>query len=74
MGKLRECPFCGGEAELVGQGRAPECFVRCKCDLMSNFEEGAVSKWNTRPIEDSLKKEIEMLKLQVKLLRSARNG
>ena len=47
--ELLPCPFCGGSPTLVGQGKAPECFVYCShCNLQSNFEETAIKRWNTR--------------------------
>lgn len=58
---LLPCPFCGGEAELVGRRH----WVRCKrCAVESGYydnPETAIENWNTRkPMEqivERLKKE-----------------
>jgi Lar family restriction alleviation protein len=58
--KLRPCPFCGGEATLVGYGLPAirtyyvEC-SQCKAPIDdAESEHEAIKKWNTRPIEDEL--------------------
>lgn len=61
--ELKPCPFCGGEAKLTDLTQAPESWVECKeCGartrFFSNSEEAPVSAWNTRPIEDELRKEL----------------
>ena len=51
--KLRECPFCGGEAKMW-QGAASECWYvecrNCRAGIMNCFydKEEAVKAWNTR--------------------------
>ena len=62
--KLKPCPFCGGEAELVGgcenwsptfndpdSGGDPIAVVcECGCGFYGNFEDysDAIKKWNHR--------------------------
>ena len=66
--KLKSCPFCGGEAEIIDD--AMGTISRCRCCGAENGNgvygaEGhklAVKDWNTRPIEDALNKEAERFK------------
>jgi len=51
--KLKQCPFCGGEAELCYS--EVDTFCR-KCNVMQETE-----LWNTRPIEDDLRNRIAEL-------------
>ena len=48
--KLRECPFCGGEAELEWEGDS--YVISCKeCNAEMAFEltrESAIEAWNRR--------------------------
>ena len=56
MEKLRKCPFCGSNAELVTD-RAGMSVVRCtdfSCKVSTRvcgFKEIAINKWNTRAEE-----------------------
>lgn len=61
--ELKPCPFCGlkpklNEAVTYPNGEKSSAFVRCpNCGLAYSFgdkNEQAVSRWNTRPIEDAL--------------------
>lgn len=81
--KLKHCPHCGGEAKLTDLTQAPEAWVECtecgaRTRFFSNSEEGAVSAWNSRPIEDDLNEQIgrfkkyaAALEKEVKTLRAA---
>ena len=77
MTKLKPCPFCGGEAEIIDD--AMGTISRCRCCGAENGNgvygtEGhklAVKDWNCRPIEDHLIKQIDLLEQEVKTLRAA---
>ena len=49
--KLRECPFCGGKAELFHSYDGYHC-VQCTCcacgTIHMRTESGAVRMWNRR--------------------------
>jgi chromosome segregation ATPase len=55
--KLKQCPFCGGEAELCYS--EVDTFCR-KCNVMQETE-----LWNTRPIEDASNARIAELEAKV---------
>ena len=55
--KLKQCPFCGGEAELCYS--EVDTFCR-KCNVMQETE-----LWNTRPIEDALRLRIAELEAEI---------
>jgi len=59
MSELKPCPFCGGEAELCYS--EVDTFCR-KCNVMQETE-----LWNTRPIEDALRKRIAELEAKHKV-------
>lgn len=52
--KLRECPFCGGEAEghkYTSFGMEPYFVIMCRCGARINKSsdgEKAIEAWNTR--------------------------
>ena len=53
MTKLKPCPFCGGEAELlIVPGRVASWLVKCKkgcCNQMPHVSDhDAIEEWNTR--------------------------
>ena len=70
MTDLRECPFCGGKAEIdeVYTGNAwPSYVQKVSCqecgaspDSTDNMD-ADIDAWNTRPEEDRLRGEVERL-------------
>jgi len=58
--KLKRCPFCGGEAEVVGKGhyfahKINGCILQHLCFEVDDKE--AVARWNTRkPVDDVLER------------------
>ena len=64
--ELKACPFCGGEKLKDGYNSKYDIF----CSRCGNFD-NMKSLWNTRPIEDKLKAEIERLKAENKELNNA---
>lgn len=68
--ELRECPYCNGSNLEVwdsGDGKYPDLLpsVECKdCGIMQHL-----SHWNTRPIEDGLRAEIEALQKELDELK-----
>ena len=65
---LKPCPFCGGEAVLceIATGH-PRFYMRCEdCHSEAGIcatEEEAEMIWNSRPIEDALRKRVEELEV-----------
>ena len=80
--KLKPCPFCGGEAEMLGDDdRMYQVFCpNCKATIV-NFDdekEVAAEKWNKRTTEKDLNEQIgrfkkyaEALENEIKELREA---
>jgi len=77
MSDLKPCPFCGGDVQLYnidddGLGGFSYYYeVVCRHCGLSNksiyadrdrVENATIKHWNTRPIEDALRKEIFQLK------------
>lgn len=69
MEELKKCPFCGGEAEVVGGN--PHYWVFCKtCDVESGQSatiEGAIRKWNTRKPMEQVVKRLEKEKIHCEI-------
>jgi Lar family restriction alleviation protein len=71
--RLKQCPFCGGEAEVIGhyiKGVANnyQYFVRCKsCKARPRSyctfkkKEEAIEVWNTRKPMDRIIEQLEVL-------------
>lgn len=66
--KLKPCPFCGGEAEIIddAMGTISRC-RRCGAENGNGVygvdgHKLAVKDWNSRPIEDAQDKEIKRLR------------
>lgn len=60
--KLKPCPFCGGEAEIIEEGigfniKCADCYAEMTPFVTDKRE--AIKMWNTRPIEDDLQKELD---------------
>ena len=67
MDELRKCPFCGEEVAIVEasgtawagrEGDYIVCDKRCERVWMEASEK-TIALWNTRPIEDALKKRLD---------------
>ena len=75
--KLKDCPFCGSEAEFKSDEFGEcVCCKSCGASLSNGVygEEGrklASADWNSRPIEDELRGKIEKLEAENKRLREA---
>jgi hypothetical protein len=56
--ELKACPFCGEEAILTKSGHG--YLVYCSnCDGWEPEENRAIKSWNTRPLEDALRKQLK---------------
>ena len=61
--ELKPCPFCGGVSKYMRHGTPRKsCIVQCDdcgCELETGEEfEQSGDQWNTRQIEDSLKRQL----------------
>jgi hypothetical protein len=66
--ELKPCPFCGKPAytECVDDG----CYAMCpniECEFAGT---GSQKAWNTRPIEDALRAELEAVKVELQQANS----
>lgn len=65
MYKLKKCPFCGGEAELIKRkSNFPYIHgvwcIGCKCRTsFEKSEEIAIEKWNNRKPDDDVLERLE---------------
>jgi len=69
MSELKPCPFCpdGGDLQLVTfTGGADDVIYYRACGTILKHK-----IWNTRPIEDELRAEIERLKVRIEELEAA---
>lgn len=57
--KLKPCPFCGGVDIAVAKLSDGDWYLCRECE--ANSGHGGVDGWNTRPIEDELRAEINKL-------------
>ncbi|MFA5376927.1 MAG: Lar family restriction alleviation protein [Dehalococcoidia bacterium] len=67
--ELKACPFCGGSdirLEAFGDNGKPFRFECCDCDYSPDWwldtEAEAVAYWNTRPIEDGLRSQVDAMR------------
>ena len=66
MSELKACPFCGSTdlaTESFGERR--HCVVCEKCECSTGYmldDDEAIEAWNTRPLEDALRAELEFAK------------
>jgi hypothetical protein len=76
MSEIKACPFCGDTHPILDEPYNEDeygvfCNVKCgatgPCDEDGEY---AVKLWNTRPIEDALKAEIERLKGNIAALEN----
>ena len=78
MSEMKPCPFCGRNDNLMQQSWAGSRMMRCDipgCGATGGYiydfedapftQEEVRQRWNTRPIEDKLKAEIERLKAEI---------
>jgi len=58
--KLKACPFCGEAVRLITE---PWQYIHCmNCHMefgIHKVDHGISDRWNTRPIEDALRAELE---------------
>jgi len=66
--ELQPCPFCNDKRNAISQlVLSSTCFVKCYCGGI-HFKKGttsykkAVELWNNRPIEQELRKKLELVK------------
>ena len=72
--ELKPCPFCGADPDTVAN--YVEC---CNCDYQLPVyniddqyqEEEAINHWNTRPIEDALRRQLEEAKTALETQKKA---
>lgn len=71
MSGMKPCPFCGSEAfyiKIMGNYEKPHEIFCSKCDgaiTEGRSEKQVVTNWNTRPIEDDLRKRIGELEAEI---------
>lgn len=73
--ELKRCPFCGGEAEIIGYDNGTyRCVcLNCVCaqDMFFDSPEESAEEWNNRSIEDEFHEKIEKLESENKRLRES---
>ena len=71
--ELKPCPFCGGLAFIYSEDGEYYRVVCDNCDgaieRNSDNKKEAVKAWNTRPIENKMKRDVVKLKMTNKLLK-----
>ena len=66
--ELKACPFCGKKPE--SRNEYGHYWLECDCMSTQSTPEEAADEWNTRPVEDALRAEIETLKGKVAALEN----
>lgn len=80
MSDLKPCPFCGSEAQKFNTGIDTwiEYSHDKKCPMRYSDYDGDtpedMTAWNTRPIEDALRAELEAALAEIERLRKAAPG
>lgn len=72
--KLKPCPFCGGEAEIIKDDMYVwgHC-TNCDSDTdLYQIKKEAVAAWNARPIEDAQTAENKRLREALELIAKAK--
>ena len=67
MSELKQCPFCGGEAQVNTWTMHGITESRCFCpnsDCPNSVRTVALEQWNSRPIEDALNARIAELEAE----------
>lgn len=71
--KLKPCPFCGGEARLIGH--SPYSITCCKCratTVICDTPEKAINEWNRRVQPTFTLDELDAIRRNVSDLRAER--
>ena len=77
MSELKRCPFCGGGADyiqILGNYERPHEVYCFTCDggiTEGRSKDGVIHNWNTRPIEDELRKRIAELEAAQRRIKEA---
>lgn len=71
--RLKPCPFCGAEAEIIGEDEYQVICMECdgSIDRFFDTEEEAAKDWNCRSSENELTGKIGKLEAENKRLREA---
>lgn len=76
MVELKNCPFCGGKAELHRPSIA--VYAICsKCGISTSYiypPEEAVRRWNNRSAEEALQERIAKLEKELEQMRTVALG
>ena len=64
--ELKLCPFCGGEAQLIIRADGFK-LVHCPNEHKYEEDEYPLDDWQTRPIEDTLHRKLEVANYKITL-------
>jgi len=64
------CPFCGGEGGNINDEKChkPSCYFVKQNSIDVGY--GLIKEWNTRPIEDALRKQLEAARDKFTVLKT----